>query len=175
MCASHIAHCNTLQHTRTHCNTLQHCATHCITLQHTAAHCSTLQHTATHTPSDYSTHSFSRIFCVLSHTPQNGRENNSLIFPLQHTAHCTTLRHTATHCNTLQHTATHCNTLHHTATHCNTLQHTTTNCNTLQHTASLILPLSRWCILSHNPKKRKKRKNQRLLQTLCVMLTENTF
>ena len=28
------------------------------------------------------------------------------------------------HCNTLKHTATHCNTLKHTETHCNTLQHT---------------------------------------------------
>ena len=39
---------------------------------------------------------------------------------------CSTLQHTATHCNS----ATHCNTLQHTATHCNTLQHTATHCST---------------------------------------------
>jgi len=31
--ATHVTHCNTLQHTATHCNTLQHTATHCSTLQ----------------------------------------------------------------------------------------------------------------------------------------------
>jgi len=46
--ASHLPHCNTLQHTATHCNTLKHTATHCNTLQHTATHWNTLQHTATH-------------------------------------------------------------------------------------------------------------------------------
>ena len=58
---------------------------------------------------------------------------------LQHThaMHCNTLQHTATHCNTLQHTATHCNTLRHThATHRNALRHTATHCNTLQHAAT---------------------------------------
>jgi len=73
--------------------------------------------------------------------------------------HCSTLQHTAVHCNArrvwqhthgtrqcsrhcnaLQHTAVHCstlcNTLQHTAAHCSTLQHTATHCNTLQHTAA---------------------------------------
>ena len=64
---------------------------------------------------------------------------------------CSTLQHTATHCNThlpqftvvehvhcstLQHTAAHCSTLQHTATHCNTLQHAIALCNTLQHPAT---------------------------------------
>ena len=57
---------------------------------------------------------------------------------LQHTSHCNTLQHTATHCDTLHNhdafivrhsatPATHWHTLEHIATHCNTLQHTATH------------------------------------------------
>ena len=48
-----------------------------------------------------------------------------LLIVLCYIADCTTLHHTATHCNTLhtlQHTATHCNTLCHIATHIQILQ-----------------------------------------------------
>jgi len=66
--------------------------------------------------------------------------NSTCCSTLQHTAtHCntlSTLQHTAAHCNTLQHTATHCSTLQHTAAYCSTLQHTAAHCNTLQHTAT---------------------------------------
>ena len=83
------------------------------------------------------------------------RENPDTARDILTATHCSTLPHTATHCNPLQHkknpgnardilTATHCNTLQHTATQkeprqcrrhpdCNALQYTATHCNTLQH------------------------------------------
>ena len=78
--ATHVTHCNTLQHTATHPESqelcgIESCANQKNTLRHTAH---TLQHTATH-----------RI-------------------TLQRTAtHCNTLQHRAKHCNTLHHIATH--------------------------------------------------------------------
>ena len=130
-----VAHCNTLQHTRTCCNLCVDPTCHSSSLirvqvLHIATHCNTLQHTAIY----YNTHE-QRVHCRtcdLAHA----------IHPewcsvLEHTAtRCNTLQCTVTHCNTLPHTAAHCNTLQHAATRCNTLQHNTTLCNTLQHTST---------------------------------------
>jgi len=78
--------------------------------------------------------------------------------------HCSTLWHTATHCNThvthsyiwhdsytLQHTATHCNThvTHSYIWHDSyTLQHTVTHCNTLQHTCYAFIYMT-WLVHTH--------------------------
>ena len=139
-------HGKTLQQTATHCcNTLQYTQSLfdfwgvvcwdsfdslCITLQHTATHCKTLQHT----------HS---VFDLLPQGVLRG-SFDSLCNSLQHTTatHCNTLiphlisllgvasETPAVSCTTLHHTASHCN------NYCNTLQHTAAHCSTLQHTAT---------------------------------------
>ena len=95
-----------------------------------APHCNALQHTATHCNTK-STTPFPAC-CQLQSGPHATRYD-----ALQHVATgCSTLQHTAIHCNILQHTATHYNTLQHTEAHCTTLQHTATLYNALQYIAT---------------------------------------
>jgi len=152
--------CNTLQHTATHCNTLPRNATYCHTLPHTAAHCSTYQHI-------YSVLQLlvlcvvhpDGVVCGLVATHCNILQHTAAHIQLQHLdlrifySNCVVRHRVATQCN-----VAHCSTPKHTATHCNTLLYTYsvtqhldlyktipieviccifgTQCNTVQHIAT---------------------------------------
>ena len=127
-------HCNTLQHTATCCNTLlQHTATHCHkqtwscrVIFRTERHCNTLNHTATNKPGVAESLCRAATHCnTLQHTAAH---HSILHDTVKHcSAHTWSCRVIVLRCSTMQHTATHCNTLHHTAAHCNTLQHAATH------------------------------------------------